>query len=138
MVKRCRYWQPLGMGRRRDGELLRAIGRRVRALRDQRGWSQEQLGANAKLQTATLSRIENAKASPDLTTLSSIADALGVTLAQLCDVNSAPPRPKLTDLEESLLESQSALAPHQQVALLRFVQEMCRAPTQSLKGDKSG
>jgi transcriptional regulator with XRE-family HTH domain len=56
------------------------LGRRLRALRTERGITLAQLGGLVGLSASYLSQIERNKTQPSLTTLSSIADTLGVEL----------------------------------------------------------
>ena len=65
------------MTRRRDTELLRQIGSRVRELRISRGLTQEEAANRSGFQSQTLSRVETAATSADLTTLARLADVLG-------------------------------------------------------------
>lgn len=55
----------------------------LRALRDRDGRSQEALAHDAGLTVTSLARIERGQSNPTWTTVCAIADALGVTLAQL-------------------------------------------------------
>lgn len=55
----------------------------MRLLRRERNWSLADLGEAAGVSKAMLSRIERAEASPTATTLSRIASAFGITLAEL-------------------------------------------------------
>jgi transcriptional regulator with XRE-family HTH domain len=56
----------------------------VRRLRQDRDWSQERLAAEAgDLRQGLMSDIELGKANPTLTTLESIAGALGVSVGEL-------------------------------------------------------
>ena len=56
-----------------------AVGHRIRNLRRQKGWTQTDLSAAARLPQATISRIESgAVEHPSIRTLKRIADALGV------------------------------------------------------------
>lgn len=61
-----------------------AIGRRVRQLREDRGWSQVQLAYRAKTVPNVISRLETgAVQEPELATLRSLAEALEVEVADL-------------------------------------------------------
>jgi len=61
-----------------------ALAHNVRRLRRMRDWSQERLAAEAgDLRQGLISDIERAKANPTLTTLESVAGALGVTVRDL-------------------------------------------------------
>ena len=60
-----------------------AIGRRIRLLRRQRDLSTVDLSAAAGISTGMLSKIENGQISPSLSTLQSVAEALGVSISSL-------------------------------------------------------
>ncbi|MHB1538690.1 MAG: helix-turn-helix domain-containing protein [Solirubrobacteraceae bacterium] len=60
-----------------------ALAAAVKRLREQCGMTQETLAFHAGITVGTLSKIELAQASPAWATVSSIADALGVTLVEL-------------------------------------------------------
>lgn len=64
-------------------DLDQRLASRMRALREARHWSLAELGNAAGVSKAMLSRIERAEASPTANTLSRIAAALGITLAEL-------------------------------------------------------
>ncbi|MGA8499407.1 MAG: helix-turn-helix transcriptional regulator [Xanthobacteraceae bacterium] len=62
----------------------KALAYNVRRLRKDRDWSQERLAAEGgDLRQGLMSDIELGKANPTLTTLESIAGALGVTVGEL-------------------------------------------------------
>ena len=63
--------------------VTRRVAERVMQLRQQRGMSQEALGAQAKVNRVTVARLEAALHPPNIETLDRIARALGVTLADL-------------------------------------------------------
>ena len=58
---------------------LGVVGSTVRYYREQRGLTQEQLGARAGLVTSTIVKVEAEDVSPGFETTCKIADALGVT-----------------------------------------------------------
>ena len=64
----------------REKVLEVAIGRELRALRQQRGLTVADLAARAGLSGGMLSKIENGQASPSLTTLQALAQALQIPL----------------------------------------------------------
>lgn len=70
-----------GGGMSRD--IRRLVGKRVRELRELRGWSQEELAAIAAVDQSYLSQIENARRTPSIEVLDRLARALGVTAADL-------------------------------------------------------
>lgn len=60
-----------------------ALGIRIRALRRERGWSQEYLAELAGMHRTYLWGIERGVRNPSLRHLAHIADALGVSIAEL-------------------------------------------------------
>ncbi len=60
-----------------------AVGAAIRQLREQRGLTQEALATEANTTLSTLSVIERGLANPTWATLSDIAAALGVSVAEL-------------------------------------------------------
>ena len=64
-------------------ELLATIGHRIRAAREIRGLSQEQLAERAKINNSFLSQIERGLKAPSLKTLNAIGIALDISIGQL-------------------------------------------------------
>ncbi|MHB9759853.1 DUF488 family protein, N3 subclade [Streptomyces sp. BYX5S] len=63
---------------------MRTLAARVRALRDERGWTPERLAKEAGIQPATLARLEGGGAiQPGFFTVGALAEALGVSLDEL-------------------------------------------------------
>lgn len=78
-------------------DLRPALGRRIRALREQLDISQEQLAERAGLHWTYVSGIERGRRNPGLNTLGRLAKALRVSLADLLtglgkDLPDAPHR----------------------------------------------
>ena len=69
-----------------------AFGRRVRALRTERGFSQEELAHRAGLHYTYVGGIERGERNPALINIGRIAAALGVSVADLCSVLRSRPR----------------------------------------------
>jgi transcriptional regulator with XRE-family HTH domain len=68
-----------------DAQLSEAIGKRVRSYRLQLGFTIAQLAQHSGLSKGMLSKIENAQASPSLSTLARISTALDVPLTAFFD-----------------------------------------------------
>ncbi len=68
------------LGAPSDEELSHVVGERVRAVRRALGLTMAQLAENASLSTAMLSRIENGRTSPSLSTLNRLARAASVPI----------------------------------------------------------
>jgi transcriptional regulator with XRE-family HTH domain len=66
-------------------EVLRKLGEKVRALRHERGLTQEALAETLDLSVAYVSLIERGGRNPPYTTVVAIAHALGVSARDICD-----------------------------------------------------
>jgi transcriptional regulator with XRE-family HTH domain len=60
-----------------------ALGRAIRALREDQALTQEDLAYQAGITPGSLSRVETALSNPTFTTVERIAEALGVSLEEL-------------------------------------------------------
>jgi len=69
------------MAKRRD-PLLRALGGRVRQLREGKGWTQEGLADRAGLDRSYIAGIEAGLRNPSIKALARIAKGLGVAVAE--------------------------------------------------------
>ena len=67
----------------RNTEVLVRLGNRVKLLRSEKGYSQEELGYAAEVEQSQIHRIENAKTNVTLSTLSALANAFGISLSEL-------------------------------------------------------
>jgi ribosome-binding protein aMBF1 (putative translation factor) len=70
---------------KRADAVAKALGRRIRQLRNVKGWSQEYLADEAGMHRTYLWGIEQGVRNPSIRHLSQIADALGVSVASLFD-----------------------------------------------------
>jgi transcriptional regulator with XRE-family HTH domain len=61
-----------------------ALAGALRGLREARGLTQEEVALTAGITTGSLSRIETRHSNPTWTTVERIAQALGVSLLELC------------------------------------------------------
>jgi transcriptional regulator with XRE-family HTH domain len=59
------------------------LGRRIRFLRNAKGWTQQELGARADVNYKFLGDVERGNQNPSLEVLSKIADALEVKILEL-------------------------------------------------------
>ena len=62
-----------------------AFGRRVKALRVERGWTQEQMAEYADLSSDGVRRLEYGQYNPSLATLKKVAKGLGIPIGVLID-----------------------------------------------------
>jgi transcriptional regulator with XRE-family HTH domain len=75
-----------GFGERfpaRNSAVAKTLAANVRRLRKARGWTQENLAAETKVEQAAISLIENGRANPTLLTLETIAHVLDVGFVEL-------------------------------------------------------
>src|SRR5208283_2638256 len=59
------------------------VGERIRNLRKERGWSQEELGEKADLHHTYVGAVERGEKNASIDTLDKIADALGIEIVDL-------------------------------------------------------
>ncbi len=71
------------MGRRHAETAATALGRRVRELRNARGWSQERLAEHANLDRSYVAGIELGARNPSLKAIEKLALALRMSIADL-------------------------------------------------------
>lgn len=67
----------------RVGEITGAVAEHVRALRTTRGWSLDELAGRSGVSKGMVVQIEGARTNPSVGTLCRLADAFGVTIAEL-------------------------------------------------------
>ena len=68
-----------------ETQVLRFLAERIKALRRERGWSQEQLAERAAMQRSYLGDLELGRRNPSVRTLVKVANALGVPVAALLE-----------------------------------------------------
>lgn len=71
------------MNNLRDDEFLLRVGGRIRELREKRGMSMDDLGAECGIERNTVFRIEKGKVNTTVSTLKAIAEGLGVSVSEL-------------------------------------------------------
>jgi len=72
-----------GMTGDQNTEIGKRIGKRVKAFREQRGLTQEQLAKMAKVKRPNISRLEAGKHAPGIIFIQRIADCLQVKISEL-------------------------------------------------------
>jgi transcriptional regulator with XRE-family HTH domain len=86
-----------GFGERfpaRNTAVSKALAGNVRRLRKEKGWTQDDLAAETRVEQAAISLIENGRANPTLLMLESIARALDVAFMELFAAAPRQRRPK--------------------------------------------
>lgn len=66
------------------------FGQRLRRIRDQRGWNQEELAARLGVDQSTLSNWENGTKFPEFQSLQRIVEELGVSPWEVLDLKAQP------------------------------------------------
>jgi transcriptional regulator with XRE-family HTH domain len=79
-----------------------SFGTRVRSLRLQRRWSQQELSLRSGISTPHISSIERGKRFPSLEYAMRISDALGIPLYALCDERVEFKTPRLRESPDEL------------------------------------
>lgn len=73
------------MAREKKPQTLVTLGKNVRSSREQRGWSQERLAAEAGLDRTYVGGIERGERNVAILNIAKLASALGVSAASLVD-----------------------------------------------------
>ncbi|HEY9784909.1 MAG TPA: helix-turn-helix transcriptional regulator [Candidatus Obscuribacterales bacterium] len=61
-----------------ENKFIRDTGKRIRKLREEKGWSQEQLALEAGVDNSHLGKLERGEGNPTIRLVYRIAEALGV------------------------------------------------------------
>lgn len=91
-----------------DADLDRRIAQRLKALRQERGWSLDELAGLAGVSRATLSRLENADVSPTASVLGKLCAAHGLTMSRLMMMVEDDFVPLVPEREQSVWVDDSA------------------------------
>ena len=67
----------------KNEQLSLKIGKKIRLLREDKGFSQEELAANSNMGVNSIGRIEQGKANPTLHSLNQISLAMNVDITEL-------------------------------------------------------
>jgi transcriptional regulator with XRE-family HTH domain len=66
--------------------LIKAVGKRIKELRQEKGFSQEELAYEADVPLSQIGRIERGETNPTISTLYVISKALNIKLMTLLDL----------------------------------------------------
>ncbi len=116
--------------------LAHNVAAHVKALRESRGWSQEELAEAAGLSRDAISRIERGNRAPKLATLEAIANAAGVDVAVLMRAAGTPARSPLRAKNrrmQSIAQALSSLEPWLADALTAAVRLIGKAQARARK-----
>jgi transcriptional regulator with XRE-family HTH domain len=79
------------------------VGREIRRLREEKGWSQAKLAGGAGMGVSGVSQIETGARNPSAVTLAKIAEAIGVEVAEFFPKDQSPlPSPAAAEMEATL------------------------------------
>lgn len=107
-----------------------SIGRRLRSLRQQRVLTQAQVAERAGLDVNYISQIERGRRDPSLSSLSALAKAFGLSLADLFAEDAAAKSPIADALREIEVELKGAPE-----SLVREVVVVVRAMRRAVNGE---
>ena len=68
-----------------ETQILRQLAQRIKALREARGWTQEQFAERAAMQRSYLADLELGRRNPSVRTLVKVANAFGIAIAELLE-----------------------------------------------------
>lgn len=113
--------------------IQQTIGARIRALRQEKGWTQEELGGRAELDFTTIGGAERGEKSLSLSSLQRVAGALDVSVAWLVrDEENDTGEAECEGLTEELLGLVRDLPPEE----LRHVLELVKTARSYLDGQR--
>ncbi len=112
--------------RRHDPDLLVAIGRRLRAAREAKGWIQAELAEAIRIEPETLSRYESGARGPSVTVLAEAAKALGTTLAAFMPHEDEAATPSTRPEIARVVHVLEALDDHDLAIAVRVVEAIAR------------
>ena len=107
-----------------DPDLLKAIGQRLQNARTAAGRTQADLAESVGIEPVTLSRYETGTRGPSITTLSLMAAALDVKLADLVDVDYDLPEPAHAPEVQQAIRLMEAATPEQRERAVRVLREL--------------
>lgn len=108
-----------------------SFGERVRKIRQERRWSQQELSLRAGISTPHISSIERNKRYPSLEYAMRMAEALGVTIQALCDESTQFNTPKMKNSPDELPQHlQNFVLNERATPYLQAAQRMSLLPTQ--------
>ena len=116
--------------------LAHNVAVQIKALRERRSWSQEELAEAAGLSRDAISRIERGDREPKLATLEAIANAVGLELAQLLASDKKPSRSfrrKRDTRVQSIAKTLSSVEPWLADALTSAVRLIGKAQARARK-----
>lgn len=95
--------------------------KRLNQLLSARGWSGYRLMKESGLSASTISNIFSRKSIPSIPTLTTICDAMGITLAQFFNEGTQVP---LSEEQIELVEQWSCLKPRQRELIVELMKTM--------------
>ena len=109
------------------------FGYAIRALREERGWVQEELAFRCNTTSATISRIEQGRAQPSFSMLQALAQGFGLSVSELIAVSEDAKLPQLSPTEDPLDNEATqlfkTLSPIQKAACVSFIRAMLMPDT---------
>ncbi|MCK9861860.1 helix-turn-helix domain-containing protein [Paenibacillus sp. ATY16] len=103
-------------------EISRNIGENIRAIRKQKGFSQEQLALRAEINGSYMGQVERGEKSPTVDVLSKIAHALQCPLEQLVHMPGTPHEE--STYAEKIASQLQGLSVKEQEAVYKFVKQL--------------
>ena len=95
---------------------------RIKALRDERGWSNYRLAREADISENSLNNLFRRNNLPTIPTLESICKGLGITLSQFFATGNEPV--ELNEAQREMLTTWDSLTAEQKETLLEFLKKI--------------
>jgi len=105
-------------------EISRNIGENIRAIRKQKGFSQEQLALRAEINGSYMGQVERGEKSPTIDILSKIAHALQCPLEQLVHTDMNGAAHEESSYVDKIAYQLQGLSVKEQEAVYKFVKQL--------------
>lgn len=112
------------MGGKRMGTMAKLLGARIRQLRRQRAWSQENLAYKAGMNTSYLGQVERGEKSPTVDSLEKISSALDVDLEELFAFGSVSEESNAFAVIDKIILELKGRTAYEQEAVYAFIKQL--------------
>ncbi|MGO4107970.1 helix-turn-helix domain-containing protein [Paenibacillus sp. YAF4_2] len=105
-------------------EISRNIGDNIRAIRKQKGFSQEQLALRAEINGSYMGQVERGEKSPTIDILGKIAQALKCPLEELVHLPGTAREEQSSSYADKIANQLQGLSVKEQEAVYKFVKQL--------------
>ncbi len=97
------------------------VNNKIRVLMDNKGWTEYKLAKESGLSQSTIANLFKRNTIPSISTLETICNSFGITLAQFFSENNSV---ELTDEQKILFDKWIYLSPNQKELIIQLIANM--------------